>query len=277
MNTPLLSISVITYNHEKYLGSCLNSLLGQITDFPFEIVVGEDCSTDGTRAILKEFEAKYPEKIVPIYQNTNQGISRNLFGYVFPKIRGKYIAICDGDDCWTDPYKLQKQVDYMEAHPECAITFHEANTINEHGELIETGIADGVVKVYKPLELIRISFPTVSAVFRNHFREIRPEMLDTKSYDSYIFAVLSGYGGGANLSFVGASYRHHTGGVYSMIPKFTQFHWTIAHRKKMRAASIFNKEQKRELTKEIWRRKKLYIKFFVKRLDPVNALKILFA
>ena len=277
MSEPLLSVSVMTYNHEPYLRQCLQSLVDQETNFPYEIVVGEDCSPDGSRAILKEFEEKYPDKIVPIYHEKNVGMCSNVFDHIFPRLRGKYIAICDGDDYWTDPHKLQKQVDYLEAHPECALTFHHADTINQHGEVKEVVAPSDTIKVYSPMEIIRLSFITVTAVFRNHFREKRPEMLNIYSTDAFIFAVLSGFGGAANLGFNGAHFRHHDGGIFSLKPKFNQYRTTIINRKLMRATSIFSKEQKKALTKEIWRRKTLYCKHFIKTYHPIDAIRILLA
>ena len=110
MQEPLLSVGVLTYNQENYIRKCLDSILMQKTNFKFEIILNDDCSTDKTVEIIKEYEAKYPDIIKPVYQKENQfskgkGILRN---FLLPRINTKYYAFCEGDDYWTDPYKLQK-------------------------------------------------------------------------------------------------------------------------------------------------------------------------
>lgn len=116
---PLVSICCLAYNHEPYIKQCLEGFLIQKANFPFEILIHDDASTDNTQDIIREYELKYPEIIKPIYQHENQyskgvGVTRV---FQFPRARGKYIAFCEGDDYWTEPYKLQKQVDFLEANP----------------------------------------------------------------------------------------------------------------------------------------------------------------
>lgn len=117
---PLVSIDCITYNHEAFISEAIESFLMQKTDFTFEVLIHDDASTDQTANIIRKYEKKHPDIIKPIYQKENQysqdvEISRQ---FQFPRARGKYIAFCEGDDYWTDPYKLQKQVDFLEAHPD---------------------------------------------------------------------------------------------------------------------------------------------------------------
>ena len=126
---PLVSICCNTYNQKDFIAEALNGFLMQKTSFPFEIIVHDDASVDGTADIVREFEAKYPTIIKPIYQSENQFSrgNRPSLVYTWPKARGKYIALCEGDDFWTDQDKLQKQIDFMEAHPECAISGHNTS------------------------------------------------------------------------------------------------------------------------------------------------------
>ena len=109
-HTPLVTVLVTTYNQEKYIAQALDSVLAQKTDFPFEIYVSEDCGTDGTRAILQEYAAKYPERIRLNLRQKNVGISRNWYEGLCAA-RGDYVCTLEGDDWWLDDHKLQKQVD----------------------------------------------------------------------------------------------------------------------------------------------------------------------
>ncbi|MDP4184308.1 MAG: glycosyltransferase [Bacteroidota bacterium] len=113
----MVSIYMITYNHEKYITQAIDSILTQNVQFNYEIVIGEDCSQDSTRSIIMEFAQKFPGIFNLILQEHNVGIFENQMA-VFKACRGKYIALLEGDDYWTDPFKLQKQVDFMEANPE---------------------------------------------------------------------------------------------------------------------------------------------------------------
>lgn len=126
MNQIAVSVICNVYNHEKYIRDALNGFVMQKTNFPFEVLIHDDASTDHSADIIREYEAKYPEIIKPIYQTVNQysqGISIGKT-YQWPRAQGKYIALCEGDDYWTDPQKLQKQFDAMEAHPEVDICAH---------------------------------------------------------------------------------------------------------------------------------------------------------
>lgn len=121
---PLVSIRTATYNHEKYIAQCLEGILMQKTTFPFEIVIGDDCSTDKTLEIVRSYERRYPHIIRVLTSETNCGAAHNSLK-IHRACRGKYMAFCEGDDYWIDPLKLQKQVDLMEAHPECSLCFHD--------------------------------------------------------------------------------------------------------------------------------------------------------
>jgi len=110
MNTEIkVSVLMITYNHEKYIREAIDGVLMQKTDFPIELIIGEDCSTDNTREIVIEYTKKHPEIVKPQLPNENRGMQNNFMG-IYNAALGKFIALCEGDDYWTDPYKLQKQV-----------------------------------------------------------------------------------------------------------------------------------------------------------------------
>lgn len=123
--TPLVSIRCLVYNHEPYLRQCLEGFVMQKTNFPFEAIVHDDASTDGSAAIIREYAEKYPDIIKPIYETENQYSKRDgsLTRIVNSHLRGKYIAWCEGDDYWIDPMKLQKQVDFLEANPNYVFSY----------------------------------------------------------------------------------------------------------------------------------------------------------
>lgn len=123
----MVSIVCNTYNHEKYIADALEGFVMQKTNFAFEILVHDDASTDRTADIIREYEAKYPDLIKPIYQTENQYSKHPITTFFqLPRVQGKYVAFCEGDDYWTDDHKLQKQVDALEAHPELDICAHDA-------------------------------------------------------------------------------------------------------------------------------------------------------
>lgn len=128
LDTPLVSICSITYNHAQYIRECLDGFLMQKTKFPYEIIINDDCSTDGTTEIIKEYAEKYPNIIRSIFHEENQyqkGVRGMFQQFVIPKARGKYVAFCEGDDYWTDPLKLQKQVDFLENNPEYGLVYSD--------------------------------------------------------------------------------------------------------------------------------------------------------
>lgn len=129
---PKVSVCVVTYNHEKFIRKCLQSIVDQETDFDFEVIVGDDCSTDGTRAIVQEFAEKYPKIIKPIFHKKNLGPTQNYL-YVHNLTTGKYVAHLDGDDYWL-PGKLKRLAAYLDENPECKIVWHRMYILNERGQ-----------------------------------------------------------------------------------------------------------------------------------------------
>ena len=132
-SSPLLSIVCITYNHSNYINDAIESFLNQNVDFVVEILIHDDASTDGTNLIIKEFEKKYPHIIKPVYQITNQ-YSKSGFEFSFKELqraKGKYIALCEGDDYWSDENKLQKQVSFLESNSDFSMCFHKVRIKNE--------------------------------------------------------------------------------------------------------------------------------------------------
>lgn len=140
MNEILVSISCITYNHSAYIRQCLDGMLMQQTTFGFEILIHDDCSTDGTDDIIREYVSRYPQIIKPLFEEENQYQQGKPIGTIvwnLPRAKGKYIAMCEGDDYWTDPLKLQKQVDFMEANPEYGLCYTDYSVCDEFGNITE--------------------------------------------------------------------------------------------------------------------------------------------
>ena len=276
MTQPVVSVGIITYNHEKFIRQCLEGVMMQKTNFAFDVIVGEDCSTDNTRSIIEEFVAKYPGIIKPIYQEKNVGGARNAYEFCYPQLTGKYIAICEGDDYWTDPYKLQKQFDFLESNPDCVMCVHRSNRVNENGEILAKRESSDEVKYMSQKELFHISIPTLSIMFRNCIKEIPKEVIEAQCGDAFIRGMLSTYGRAANLGFVGAHYRIHPGGFYSSKQTVEQFLFSLHARKQMIRSPYFNKLQKKEIRSEYRERKVSYLFHFLKKKEPKNFLKILF-
>lgn len=168
----LVSVCSITYNHAPYIRECLDGFLMQECDFKYEILIHDDASTDGTQDIIKEYQAKYPEIIKPILQTENQwskGIRGIHIRYNFPRVKGKYIAMCEGDDYWTDPLKLQRQVDFLDKNQEYIISTENAfikDTQRNHIKLFyEINVAQEDISINSLLE--KRKFTTASVLFRN--------------------------------------------------------------------------------------------------------------
>ena len=136
---PVVSVICLAYNHSRYIRKCLDGFVMQQTDFRYEVIIHDDASDDGTDLIIKEYADRYPDIFVPVYQTVNQYSQGVPIGKVFlyPRAKGKYIAECEGDDYWTDPLKLQKQVDFLESHPDYVLCSTNCNMLIEKtGEIV---------------------------------------------------------------------------------------------------------------------------------------------
>lgn len=179
-NTPLVTICCITYNHAAYIRECLNGFLMQETNFKFEVVIHDDASTDETQSIIKEYCEKYPNVFSPIFQHVNQysrGIKSIIQTFCVPKFRGKYIAMCEGDDYWIDPYKLQKQVNFLESHPDYGMCYTKVKRYNQQNKKY-IDVWGGANETMDKL-LIENTIPTLTAVFHKaiydkYLTEIHP-------------------------------------------------------------------------------------------------------
>lgn len=224
MNKPLLSVACLAFNHEKYIRKALDGFLMQKTNFPIEIIVHDDASTDNTANIIREYEKKHPGVIKPIYQKENQyskGIKPSQT-FVWPNCSGKYIALCEGDDYWTDPDKLQKQVDFLEKHQEYIMSFHKVKVSRENAIFDDYLTVRGLPKsrdTFDTYDLSKANFvPTCSVVFRNVMGEYADNKVlkESKIGDYVLYLYLSLRGKIRLHNDCMGVYRVHKGGIWSM-------------------------------------------------------------
>lgn len=220
---PLVSICCLAYNQEKFIRQALDGFVMQETPFPFEAIVHDDASTDGTAEIIREYARKYPGIIRPIIQTENQFQKTGdypIARHVYPAARGKYIALCDGDDYWTDPCKLQRQVDALESDPGAAVCFHDYKLLvgNElvrgYAQAPRAMSADDLVG----MEPRRFNMASSTIMFRNVFNEsTRRDFEEFKSH--YMLCVMLGMHGGAIYvnTIKPSVYRKHGNGSWSSL------------------------------------------------------------
>jgi glycosyltransferase involved in cell wall biosynthesis len=241
MDAPLVSVKMITYNHKKYISKAIEGVLMQRTDFRFELVIGDDCSTDGTTELISNYREKYPDLVRHIERKENLGAKRNaqdLNSY----LRGVYVALCEGDDYWTDQDKLQKQADFMRTHPEFAMCFHSAEVIREDNN--ETTLfKDLEEREYTPNEILSNWIIPTGSVFvvRDYYLKLyyHPDYLFT---DIALFLTLAEYGKIWCMKKPMAIYHRHPGGM-------TQKPYSLELRKSHFIA--LNRQFKKKYDKEI--------------------------
>ena len=197
---PLVTVICTAYNHEKYIRNALDGFVMQETNFPFEVVVHDDASTDGTADIIREYERNFPNIIKPIYQKENQyskggdGISKAIA----PWRKGKYTAVCEGDDFWIDKHKLMKQAAFMENHPDYSCVFHAVNVLVQE-KVVRNDKRWDTEMDFTPYDVIRnggdfISSPSI--FYRTEiFHKPKPKYwkyINTMDYPFQIFLSLNG-------------------------------------------------------------------------------------
>ena len=202
---PLVVIRCATYNHNPYLRDALEGFVMQKTEFPFVAIVHDDASTDGTMAILREYAERYPEIILPIYEEENQyskrdGSLRHIMSIASNMTGAKYIALCEGDDYWIDQLKLKKQVDFLESHPEYTYVFHNAIMHWEDNAHLDKYMADYVPGDISPLHLYNSWLvPTASVVFRREILQsdtyIKSASVPKAAFGDVQIAIASGFHG----------------------------------------------------------------------------------
>jgi hypothetical protein len=219
-----LSALIITYNHQRYLAAAVASALGQITAFDFEVVVAEDHSSDGTRDILRQLEQRHLDKIRAIYRDNNLGATANLLD-ALNVCRGEYVALLEGDDCWTSPHKLQRQADFLDAHPQCSLCCHVVNYVHEEGSRPPQPFPVGAKRISTLEDILSegANFHTCSFMFRRWLLSAPPDWLGELWIGDWpILMLLAEQGDVGFLDEVMAEYHIHPGGVWSDISPIRQ-------------------------------------------------------
>ena len=268
---PLVSVRLVTYNHEKWIAQCLEGILMQRIDFPFEVIVGEDCSTDRTREIVLAYAGRYPEKIRVLPSEANLGAMPNSYR-VQQACQGKYHAMIEGDDYWIDPRKLQKQVDIMEAHPEMTFCFHNVFVVNGDNTSACLYFTDAMPDTLTFAEISRISTPLMSHLARSDVLATLPEWrLKVWCTDVLVRLWCAHHGTVGYLNEVMAVYRWHFHGLtarmiaqpekrfsdiiclYQQLDRDTGYHHT----------DVLQEQIKKE--QEAWRRQQLGWRYYLLR------------
>ncbi len=212
-NSPRVSVVSITYNHEAYIRDALDGFIAQKTDFPVEVIVADDASTDATPAIIQEYASRYPHLFRPILRSENVGIHANLTG-AMSAARGEYLALCEGDDYWTDPLKLAKQVAYLDRHPETAVCFHPVRIIWEDGRK-DSKFPPVYTRGNLSVEtLILMNFIQTNSVVYRRLPRYDDIAADIMPLDWYLNVRHAACGDIAMLPETMAVYRRHSQGVW---------------------------------------------------------------
>lgn len=227
MQDPLVSIVCITYNHEPFIRQAIDGFLMQKTTFPVEIILAEDCSTDGTRIVCEEYSRAYQDRINYIWSDSNVGAIENERRAIMAA-KGKYVALCEGDDFWTDPHKLQRQVDFLEANQDYSVCFHrykryferENRYEDDNASTIFHGGLESGVELTTDLYLKVWVSQYLTAVFRKDAYDADWANYYPNYRDFHMFYLLLQMGKGYLFSFYGGVYRITASGIYSMLDDF---------------------------------------------------------
>lgn len=229
-----LSIRLMTFNHVNYIEEALKGIDIQKTDFNFEVVVGDDFSTDDTLTKIRNYNFSNPNLHLRVlerevgdsyYKERKKNGRLYNFVNILNNCTGDYIALLDGDDYWTDPLKLQKQVDFLEGHPEYVITYHNAKAIDEIGKLISNSeLSDNLKQDFSQWELITKPYLlSITMCFKNIIKNYPKEFFNVLNGDTFLISLLGNYGEGKYMADVNdARYRKHSLGVWSLKNPFYQ-------------------------------------------------------
>jgi glycosyltransferase involved in cell wall biosynthesis len=230
---------MITFNHEPYIREAIEGVLMQQCNFPIELIIGEDCSDDKTRQICQEYATNYSE-INLLSSESNLGMMTN-FIRTLQACTGKYMALCEGDDFWTDPLKLQKQVDFLEANEDYVLCAHSVDELDENNKFIRILKPDFIKNGYTYRDInINLTIWTCSVVFRNCIKEMPQWLSSLPAGDFPLWLLLSKYGDIKYLDETMSVYRNNNSGVHSSLSRIEKIINGLVLIKKMKIR--FNKD-----------------------------------
>jgi glycosyltransferase involved in cell wall biosynthesis len=237
-----VSVLVMTYNHNPFIVQALDSALTQETTFPYEIIVSEDCSSDGTREIVKAYHERFPEKIRLILSERNIATNAVVVRGI-EAARGQYVALLDGDDYWISPGKLQKQADFLDSHAECAICFHNAIVIHENGTeepRLWTPPNQGEITTLADLWMGNY-IATCSTMFRKGLFGEFPAWYESffPITDWPLYILNAEHGKIGYINEVMGVYRYHSQGYYSQLSQLEKLAATLQFYRRMNACLNF--------------------------------------
>ena len=213
-----VSACIITYNHENYIRECLEGAINQIIDYDYEIVISDDKSSDNTLQICLDYASKYPNLIRILPSESNLGMIGNWIKSI-SNCKGEYIALCEGDDYWTDPLKLQKQVDFLEANPDYSMTFSNFSISDEQGNVIKKyGWEPGPKIINLKTILLNRTPQTLTVVFKSEYiDEITKKSSNypIRNGDVVLFSLLAKYGSVYYFDEILGNYRQSSNGIWS--------------------------------------------------------------
>lgn len=269
-----VSVSMITYNHEKYIAEAIESVLMQDVDFTYEIVVGEDCSKDRTRQILLHYQRRYPDKFRLLLNDVNLGMLPN-FVQTLQACRGQYIALLEGDDYWTDPLKLQKQVAFLDKHHDCVMCFHGYKTARDDGNTKATSIhRHGRKHTYNLKDILRTKtrkffVRTNTQMFRNGLLTDFPDWFYDMPMGDYPHTILlAQHGTIGYIDGIMSVYRVHEGAAWSQADAEEDLKRLI-NAEKILLVNLQN-EHRKHLRASLYQMYNDLLKVYVARGDKIN-------
>jgi len=223
----MVSIAITTFNQEAYIQKALDSMLAQQVSFDLEIVISDDLSTDTTRAIIRKFQEMYPRLVKDVSPESNIGMTEN-FNRVLGKCSGEYIALCDGDDYWTDSQKLQKQIDFMQNNPTYSFCCHGYSYVNEIEQIDDSPFVELTTKFKTGFDITLLNFfnkwvtKSLTVVFRSESIAL-PIRKYEKVYDMVLFVELLLTGNARWMNFNGGNYRIHRNNYWNSLSQLNKY------------------------------------------------------